>query len=119
MSTNKLKIIGPLIGMAITATLAYDAGKQQSKTAVEVAKINAETSIKVAEIQAKMEIDKVIIKSKNDPQPFNSESPILNEINKSTQPGEGYVDSPLENTWLKDLSTNFDLTNLPSETLIG
>ena len=51
MTTNKLKIIGPIAGAVIIAGGAYSAGSQQSRTAIEIAKIEANSRIEVAKIE--------------------------------------------------------------------
>ena len=66
MTTNKLKIIAPVAGAVITAGAGYLAGSQQSRTAIEIAKIEANSRIEVAKIEVNGQMDRIIAKAEFD-----------------------------------------------------
>jgi hypothetical protein len=112
MTTNKLKIIAPVAGAVITAGAAYLAGSQQSRTAIEVAKIEANSRIEVAKIEVNGQMDRIIAKAEFD-------KTVKIETNKIISNNTETVNSPLELGELKDFILNFDLSSLPFETLVG
>lgn len=112
MTANKLKIIAPVAGAVITAGAGYLAGSQQSHTAIEVAKIEAASRIEVAKIEVNGQMDRIIAKAEFD-------KTVKIETNKIISTNPETINSPLELGELKDFILNFDLSNLPFETLVG
>jgi hypothetical protein len=112
MTTNKLKIIGPIAGAVIIAGGAYSAGSQQSRTAIEIAKIEANSRIEVAKIEVNGQMDLMLAKAEFD-------KTVKVETNKIISNNTETVNSPLELGELKDFIINFDLSSLPFETLVG
>ena len=111
---NKLKIIVPAAGITVSAISAYESGRQQSITAIEVAKIEANSKIEVANIETKAQMNRLLAKADLSKNPVKAEADPLNVINNIES-----INSPLEIEQLKDLITNFDLSDLPFEILVG
>jgi hypothetical protein len=111
---NKLKIIAPVVGVTITSLAVYESGRQQSITAIEVVKIEANSKIEVENIETKAQMDRLLAKADLSKNPVKTEADPSNVVNNVES-----INSPLEIEQLKDLITNFDLSNLPFEILVG
>lgn len=110
MSTNKIKLIVPVVGVVITSGASYLAGSQYSYTEIEVAKIEAASRIEVAKIEAKGQMDIMLAKTELS----NSVKVEANKISDNYP-----ANSPLELGELKDWIINFDYSSLSFETLVG
>ena len=112
MTNNKLKIIAPIGGAIVTGVIGLIIGSQQSRTAIEIAKIEANSRIEVAKIEVNGQMDLMLAKAEFD-------KTVKVETNKIISNNTETVNSPLELGELKDFIINFDLSSLPFETLVG
>lgn len=112
MTNNKLKIIAPIGGAIVTGVIGLIIGSQQSRTAIEVAKIEAASRIEITRLEVNGQMDRIIVKAEFD-------KIAKAETNKIISNNTETANSPLELGELKDWIINFDPTSLPFETLIG
>jgi hypothetical protein len=139
MSVNKLKFLVPFAGVVISAGSAYEIGRQQSRTAIEIAKIKTNAAIELSKLEAKAKMERLIAKGELDK--IISQTEANKAINNNIPSSESvknlnlqdtivsgqsnvlndtkFINSPLEIDRFKELISNFDLSNLPFETLIG
>src|SRR5690554_7584593 len=135
MINNGLKILAPIVGTVFAGTFGYNIGKLQANSAKEIAEIQAKLAKDLAEMASNSGLNKInneldLIRSKLNASYSPFDMDISNVINKIIKLEEiiksnlidnnsGYVNSPLEISWLKDLVYNFDFENILFDELMG